>query len=119
MVKNLLLVGFGGAVGSVLRYSMQRFINTASIPYGTLLVNLAGCFLIGLLWGLLSKNNISQTGSLLLMSGFCGGFTTFSAFTYEGVQMMQDHRWILLAVYISASVFGGLVATFTGYKLTN
>ena len=119
MVKNLLLVGFGGAVGSVLRYSMQRFINTASIPYGTLLVNLAGCFLIGLLWGLLSKNSISQSGSLLLMSGFCGGFTTFSAFTYEGVQMMQDNRWILLAVYVSASVFGGLVATFTGYKLTN
>lgn len=119
MVKNLLLVGFGGAVGSVLRYSMQRFINTASIPYGTLLVNLAGCFLIGLLWGLLSKNSISQSGGLLLMSGFCGGFTTFSAFTYEGVQMMQDNRWIMLAVYVSASVFGGLVATFTGYKLTN
>ena len=119
MVKNLLLVGFGGAVGSVLRYSMPRFINTASIPYGTLLVNLAGCFLIGLLWGLLNKNSISQSSGLLLMSGFCGGFTTFSAFTYEGVQMMQDNRWIMLAVYISASVFGGLVATFTGYKLTN
>ena len=119
MIKNFLLVGLGGAVGSVLRYSVQRFVNTATIPYGTLLVNLAGCFLIGLLWGLLNKNSISQSGGLLLMSGFCGGFTTFSAFTYEGVQMMQDNRWILLAVYISASVFGGLVATFTGYKLTS
>ena len=119
MIKNFLLVGIGGAVGSVLRYIVQRFANTTTIPYGTLLVNLAGCFLIGLLWGLLSKNSISQSSGLLLVSGFCGGFTTFSAFTYEGVQMIQDNRWILLAVYISASVFGGLVATFAGYKLTN
>ncbi len=118
MIKNFLLVGFGGAVGSILRYSVQRFFNT-SIPYGTLMVNLAGCFLIGLFWGLVSKNSLAQSSSLLLMSGFCGGFTTFSAFTYEGVQMMHDNRWILLAGYIGASVFGGLLATFTGYKLTN
>src|SRR5687767_14999762 len=119
MVKNFLLVGLGGAVGSILRYCVQRFVNTTAIPYGTLLVNLTGCFLIGLLWGLLSKNSITQSTGILLMSGFCGGFTTFSAFTYEGVQMMQDNRWILLAGYTGASVFGGLVATFTGYKLTN
>ena len=119
MVKNFLLVGLGGAIGSMVRYSVQRLVNTTTIPYGTLLVNLAGCFLIGLLWGLINKNSISQPGGLLLMSGFCGGFTTFSAFTYEGVQMMHDNRWVLLAVYVSASVFGGLVATFTGYKLTS
>jgi len=119
MVKNFLLVGLGGAIGSVLRYSVQRFANTTAIPYGTLLVNLAGCFFIGLLWGWLNKNSLSQPGSLLLMSGFCGGFTTFSAFTYESVQMIQNNRWLLLAVYISASLFGGLVATFSGYKLTN
>ena len=119
MIKNVLLVGMGGAVGSMLRYSVQRFVNTTAIPYGTLLVNLTGCFLIGLFWGFFSKNSITPATGLLLMSGFCGGFTTFSAFTYEGVQMMQDNRWMLLAGYIGASVFGGLLATFTGYKLSN
>ena len=119
MIKNLLLVGAGGAIGSILRFCVQRFVNTNTVPYGTLLVNIGGCFLIGLLWGLLSRNIISQATGLLLISGFCGGFTTFSAFTYEGVQMMNDNRWLLLCGYIAASVIGGLLATFTGYKLTN
>lgn len=119
MIKNLLLVGFGGAAGSMLRFAVQRFANAPGFPYGTLLVNLAGCFLIGLLWGLLTRNFISQITGVLLMSGFCGGFTTFSAFTYEGVQMMQDNRWLLLAVYTAASVIGGLIASFTGFKLTS
>lgn len=119
MLKNFLLIGLGGAAGSMLRYAVQRLANPPSFPYGTLLVNLCGCFLIGLLWGLLSKNSVSQGTGLLLMGGFCGGFTTFSAFTLEGVQMMQDSRWLLFAVYITASVFGGLVATFSGYKLIN
>lgn len=119
MVKNFLLVGLGGAVGSMLRYCLQRSINTTNIPFGTLLVNLAGCFLIGLLWGLLSKNNMTHNYGLVLISGFCGGFTTFSSFTIEGFQMMQDNRWLLLAGYIGASVFGGLLASFSGYKLIN
>jgi fluoride exporter len=119
MMKQILLVGLGGAAGSMLRYIIQRYTNVPGLPYGTLLVNLAGCFLIGLFWGLLSKNSITQANAVLLMSGFCGGFTTFSAFTYEGVQMMQDNRWLLLTSYIAASVVGGLFATFAGYKLTS
>ena len=119
MIKNLLLVGLGGAVGSMVRYSIQRFVNTTGFPYGTLIVNLSGCFLIGLLWGLVSKNNLTQITALLLMSGFCGGFTTFSAFTYEGVQMLDNSRWLILVGYISISVIGGLLATFSGYKLIN
>ena len=119
MIKNLLLVGLGGAAGSMLRYAVQRYAHIPGIPYGTLIVNLAGCFFIGLFWGLLSKNSITPLTGILLMSGFCGGFTTFSAFTYEGVQMMQDNRWVLLISYIAASVVGGLFATFAGYKLTS
>jgi CrcB protein len=118
MLKNLLFVGLGGAVGSMLRYTIQRFVNDPFFPYGTLLVNIAGCFFIGLLWGLLNKNTITQGTSLLLMSGFCGGFTTFSAFTQEGVQMINDNRWAMLCMYTGASVVGGLLASFTGYKLT-
>jgi fluoride exporter len=119
MIKNILLVGLGGAAGSMLRFAVQRYANVPGIPYGTLIVNLTGCFLIGILWGLLSKNFITQATGILLMTGFCGGFTTFSAFTYEGVQMMQDNRWLLLAGYIGASIIGGLFATFAGYKLTS
>ena len=118
MVKNFLLVGLGGAIGSMMRFGVQRIVNLPGLPYGTLLVNLCGCFLIGLLWGLLSRKTMSEMTGLLLMSGFCGGFTTFSAFTYEGVQMLQDNRFLLLAAYTSASVIGGLFATFSGYKLT-
>ena len=119
MLKNLLFVGLGGALGSMLRYTVQRFANEPVFPYGTLLVNITGCFFIGLLWGLLSRNSMAQVTGLLLMSGFCGGFTTFSAFTQEGVQMINDNRWIMLCVYTGASVIGGLLASFTGYKLTS
>ena len=119
MIKNFLLVGLGGAVGSMLRFILQRLVNTATIPYGTLLVNIAGCFLIGLLWGLTTRNSITQTTGLLLISGFCGGFTTFSAFSYDSVQMMQENRWLLLGGYIAISVIGGLLATLSGYKLTH
>lgn len=119
MIKQLLFVGIGGAAGSMLRYLVQRYTNVPGFPYGTLLVNLAGCFLIGLFWGLLSKNFITPVTGLLLMTGFCGGFTTFSAFTFEGMLMMQDNRWLLLASYISASIIGGLFATFAGYRLTS
>lgn len=118
MIRQILFVGLGGAAGSMLRYLVQRYSNVPGFPYGTLLVNLAGCFLIGLFWGFLSKNSITPITGILLMAGFCGGFTTFSAFTFEGLQMMQDNRWLLLTGYIGASIIGGLFATFAGYKLT-
>lgn len=119
MIKNFLMVGLGGAIGSILRYGVQQITNKPDFPYGTLAVNIGGCFLIGLLWGLISRSSITQMTGLLLMSGFCGGFTTFSAFTYEGIQMLQDNHWLLFAIYTGASVIGGLLATFSGYKLTN
>ncbi|HEX6333289.1 MAG TPA: fluoride efflux transporter CrcB [Flavisolibacter sp.] len=116
MLTNFLLIGAGGAAGSILRYICQRNLNM-SFPYGTLLVNLAGCLLIGLLWGLFTRH-IDEPKRLLLVTGFCGGFTTFSTFTYEGVQMMMENRWILFIVYTLVSVAGGLAATYLGYKLT-
>jgi CrcB protein len=117
MLNNILLVGIGGAVGSVLRYLCQRTWNQG-FPYGTLLVNIAGCFLIGLLWGAFGKQ-MDEQKKLLLITGFCGGFTTFSAFSQEGVQMMLDNRWLSFGLYILASVAGGLIATFFAYKLTS
>ena len=118
MIKSLMLVGLGGAAGSMVRYLVQRVLNTAFFPYGTLLVNITGCFVIGFLWGIF-KPEANETGRILWMTGFCGGFTTFSAFTLESLQLMNEQKWLYFFIYITASVFGGLLATFFGYKITN
>ena len=115
-MNNVLLVGLGGAAGSMLRYLVQRWI-PLSFPLATLLVNLSGCFIIGMLWGL-SARSISEEKRLLLSTGFCGGFTTFSAFSQESVQMISENRWRTFALYLTASVAGGLTATWLGYKIT-
>ena len=119
MINNLLWVGLGGAAGSIIRYLLQRLTNLPSFPFGTLLVNISGCLLIGLLWGALNKNAAGETGRLFLVTGFCGGFTTFSAFTLESLQLMNEEKWLYFFVYLAASIFGGLLATFCGFKITN
>ena len=116
-MNQLLLVGLGGAVGSMLRFVIQRQFNHSTFPYGTIAVNIIGCFAIGLIWSLFTKSSISDTARLLLITGFCGGFTTFSSFTQEGMQMLQHGKWGLFFIYTLASVAAGLLATFAGYKL--
>jgi len=121
MIKNFLIVGLGGAVGSMLRYAVQKFFQAqtaAAFPTGTLLVNIAGCFLIGILWSLVSRSlTWNDEMKLLLMTGFCGGFTTFSAFTLEGIGLLKENRTVLFVIYLSASVLGGLLATFIGIRI--
>ena len=114
-MTEVALVALGGAAGSVLRYGVQKAVNT-SFPTGTLVVNLIGCFLIGCLWAV-SLRGLNSQLRLLLMAGFCGGFTTFSAFTLEGVQMMTSGRWAVFFLYTISSVVCGLLATFAGYKI--
>jgi CrcB protein len=121
MIKSILLVALGGSAGSVLRYLSQKFIGNLYVhpfPWGTLVVNIVGCFLIGVLWSIVSKNS-STADELrwLLMTGFCGGFTTFSAFTLESMTLIKEQRLLLFFLYILASVAFGLVATFAGMKL--
>jgi fluoride exporter len=116
MINNLLIVGIGGAAGSMLRFLAQRFLNF-NFPFGTILVNLTGCFLIGIFWALLTRNNLSESMRLLWVTGFCGGFTTFSAFTAEGNQMMMEGKWIPLLMYLSFSIVGGFIVTFFGFKI--
>ncbi|HZH63455.1 MAG TPA: fluoride efflux transporter CrcB [Flavisolibacter sp.] len=113
---QLAAVALGGATGSVLRYGIQKVFNT-SFPSGTLLVNITGCFLIGVLLATVKPSD--EQKRLLLMAGFCGGFTTFSTFTLEGIQMMMNSRWATAFLYTAASVAGGLLATFLGYKIFN
>ncbi len=117
MNNSTFLVGLGGAIGSILRYLIQRAFPVSFFPYGTLIVNISGCLLIGILWGLLSKNNLTQVAGMLLMTGFCGGFTTFSSFSYEGIQLLMVNKWLLFFTYTMISVAGGLIATYLGFKV--
>jgi CrcB protein len=111
-----LLVAIGGAVGSLLRYGCSRLLNTALFPYGTLTVNVIGSFLIGLMWALFT-NEADEGKRLLLISGFCGGFTTFSAFSLEGLQLLQQSKFTSFFLYTFATIILGIIATYTGFKL--
>jgi CrcB protein len=121
MIKNLLIVGLGGGAGSMLRYAVQKIFYSQSagtFPTGTLLVNISGCFLIGILWSLVSRSlTWNEEMKLLLMTGFCGGFTTFSAFTLEGIGLLKENKISLFFIYLTASVIGGLLATFIGIRI--
>ena len=121
MLKSFLIVGLGGGAGSMLRYAVQRLFNVqgaAVFPTATLIVNISGCFLIGILWGLLSRSlTLNEEMKLLLMTGFCGCFTTFSAFTLEGIGLLKENKTALFVIYLTASVVGGLLATFIGIRM--
>ena len=117
MMQQLLWVAVGGAAGSAFRFLCQRALNHASFPYGTLAVNTGGCLLIGIFWALLLKNNLHNTGRLVLMASFCCSFTTISAFTQESIQLIVAQLWTAFLYYVLISVTAGLLATFTGHQL--
>lgn len=122
MIKNILLVGLGGGLGSIARYVCQRWFSMQymhSFPWGTFAVNIAGCFLIGLFWGISFKSfDSNESWKLFLMTGICGGFTTFSAFTLEGIGLMREQKMLLFFLYAAGSVVVGLLATYAGMRLT-
>ncbi|MGQ0739472.1 MAG: fluoride efflux transporter CrcB [Bacteroidota bacterium] len=122
MIKNILLVGLGGGIGSMARYLCQRWfaINYLhSFPWGTFTVNLVGCFLIGLLWGISFKSfDSNESWKLFLMTGICVGFTTFSAFTLEGIGLIKEQKLFLFFVFAAGSVVLCLLATYMGMRIT-
>lgn len=115
-MKQILLVFIGGGTGSILRYLISRGLNTATVlPLGTLLVNVVGSLLIGFVIGLGYRQQlISGNGMLLLATGFCGGFTTFSAFSYENQLFLKSGDFISLGIYTASSLILGIAATFAG-----
>ena len=121
MDRSILLVGVGGFVGSVARYLVAILFSSqvsSVFPFATLTVNIVGCFLIGILFALSDRGNVlSPEWRILLTTGFCGGFTTFSTFSYESLRLMQDGEYLYLAAYVFVSVFVGLAATYVGITL--
>lgn len=115
---SFLLVGVGGAIGSMLRYAVALFTGNKLFPYHTFIVNSIGSFLIGCLLGFLLKNTISNDSWKFLATGFCGGFTTFSALSLEGFEMLQQQRYLIFLAYFFISITIGLSATLLGYTLT-
>ena len=118
MLKNLLLVGFGGAIGSMLRYAATLLLNSKYFPYATLAVNIIGSFIIGLVFALSIKHeDFLNNWKLFLATGICGGFTTFAAFSLENMGLLQSGKIALAATYIILSVLLGIAAAFFGYQL--
>lgn len=121
MLRTLILVGIGGAVGSVLRYLTAVLTNrlcSSDFPFATFAVNLAGCLLIGILLGFAEKYQVLNANLRnLLVTGFCGGYTTFSAFASENVNLLQQGHMLPAIVYMAGSILLGLFAVWLGFRL--
>ena len=108
MLKTILYIAVGGAIGSVLRYLTTILVSkfwSNQFPLATFIANVIGCFLIGLFIGILAKNNLTDTNlKWLLITGFCGGFTTFSAFGMENYNLFQNNNSLMAFGYIALSI---------------
>lgn len=116
-MKHLFLIFIGGGFGSVLRFVIAKALNqsVSTFPFGTLLVNVLGSFIIGLLMSYFAKNElISENYSSLLAIGFCGGFTTFSSFAYENQILLKSGDFTSFALYSIGSIVLGFLAVFAG-----
>ena len=126
-VRAALIVGLGGFLGSMARFLASSFVATRyagaigpnmKFPIGTLAVNVTGCFLIGILAGW--ANGVQPLGTearLFIFAGLLGGFTTFSAFGYETVELMRVGAWTFAALNVSVQLLGGLIAVWAGLRL--
>lgn len=118
MVKSIMLVGFGGFIGTVARFLISRYFQlnyTSVFPWGTLVVNILGCLLIGIIYGVSEKGDfLSPEVRLFLTVGICGGFTTFSTFSNDAFLLLRQEEWIRFAFYASFSFFLGLLAVYVG-----
>lgn len=118
MVKSIMIVGLGGFIGTVARFLISRYfqVNVLSVfPWSTFIVNIVGCLLIGLIYGISEKGDfLSPEIRLFLTVGICGGFTTFSTFSNDSFLLIREQEWLRVALYASLSLFLGLVAVYAG-----
>ena len=122
MIKQTLMISLGGAIGSASRYFVGLLVKryfSLQFPMGTFIVNIMGCLLIGLLIGFFAKSEDSRDGlQLLWITGFCGGFTTFSSFAAESIDLIKNDQIGLALLYIGGSIVLGLLTVWIGIALT-
>lgn len=123
MGKTLLIIGTGGCIGSILRFLLQLAISKhilLTFPFGTLLVNIVGCLGIGVVYGMAARTSLmSPELRFFLATGLCGGFTTFSTFSYESITLFREGHYASGIGYIVSSVLLCLLSTIGGMLLTN
>jgi CrcB protein len=121
MLRTLLLIGLGGFLGSISRFLIALGVNRifqSVLPVGTLTVNILGCLLIGIIYSLAEqKNMLSPELRIFLGVGFCGGFTTYSSFAFDKFSLIKTGDFLMLSVYVGASVFLGLIAVYLGSQI--
>lgn len=120
-MKIALLVGAGSFIGGAARYWISHWLQQRfpySFPYGTFTVNIIGCLVIGIILGMFEKGNLSPDWKFFLAAGICGGFTTFSAFTWEILTLIKQGQTLQAVLYIGASVLLGLFATYLGWWMS-
>ncbi len=121
MLKTIVIVGFGGFIGTIARFLVARYFQenvTSVFPWGTFAVNIVGCFVIGLIYGVTEKGDfLTSDVRLFLTVGICGGFTTFSSLANDAFILMRQEEWLRFAVYTSFSFFLGLLAVYAGRLL--
>ncbi len=119
-IKNFLLVGIGAGIGGMIRYLMSLVFKSQSFPFNTLLINVLGSLIIGILFSITERQTqSSEQIKLFFATGICGGFTTFSAFSLENMQLLKTGNYIAAISYITLSVLFCIAAVFAGYKLLN
>ncbi len=121
-MKTFFYIFIGGGIGSVLRFALSKYMMQfwhKDFPTGTLIVNLLGCFLIGILFTYFAKHPTQTIFSWLLIAGFCGGFTTFSTFSLESLVLLEKNQYSIFIIYILSSLLGGISLSFLGAKIAS
>ncbi|MEO6682577.1 MAG: fluoride efflux transporter CrcB [Ginsengibacter sp.] len=119
-MRLILLIGFGSFIGGVSRYLVTLFIQNkylSSFPFGTMAVNIIGCFLIGLVYGLSDKGTFNAEWRIFLATGILGGFTTFSSFSHETITLLREEHYLYAFANVGLSIILGLTATIAGILL--
>lgn len=120
MLNSFIIVSLGGALGAGLRFIISKiFISASAVFTYVALVNIIGCFVAGLIAGYMDRHVHSDSLRLFLITGILGGFTTFSAFSLDVLNLINKGKTIDAIIYVSISVIGSILAALVGYKLAN